>query len=253
MKKHAFSFNLEQGLKGQYKFDVGTMLKQAWHACVSPNPVFILTLILCFVVVYLVQSTLTPGFSLTLEQSAEPQGIQSTLANVLATALTAPLWAALDMMGLHNACGMRPRSRDMLRYFKVFLPVALLAIINNLLIQMGLLLLVVPGLYIAVATSFTFMIMLTFRVSAWQAIVLSTKAVHKRWFDVFGIMLLMTLVLFIGAVTVIGLVWTIPLFYTVKGYMFRCMFEVPLPASVEAAIDSGSDNDKPRSDDTFEA
>jgi hypothetical protein len=95
--------------------------------------------------------------------------------------------------------------------FKYFLPLVLLGIISRLLITLGLVLLIVPGLYLAVSYIFAPILVIDQRLDFWPAMEGSRKFVTARWFSFFVLILLLVLVNLAGALALgVGLLVSIP-------------------------------------------
>jgi len=65
------------------------------------------------------------------------------------------------------------------------------------------------------------------RLQPWQAMETSRKAVGKRWFPVFGLLLVVGLLVGLSAIPLgIGLIWTAPWAINVIGVLYRRAFGV---------------------------
>jgi len=96
-----------------------------------------------------------------------------------------------------------------------------------LLIYLGMILLLIPGIYLAVAYMLAIPLIVERGLSPWQAMEASRKAITQHWFKVFGLFLLLGLIVSISAIPLgIGLIWTIPLFVMVMGVLYRTIFGV---------------------------
>jgi uncharacterized membrane protein len=77
---------------------------------------------------------------------------------------------------------------------------------------LGLLLLVLPGIYLAVGYAFVLPLVVDRRLNVWEAMELSRRTVHKQWFPTLGLLLAAGMLIFISATAFgFGLVLTIPL------------------------------------------
>ena len=119
---------------------------------------------------------------------------------------------------------MRSVLADMLRHVQRFM---LAGLITTLLIYIGFILILIPGMYLAIAYCMTMPLIADRRLTPWQAIETSRKAVTKRWFSFFGLFLVVGLVIFGSALTLgIGLIWTAPWSINVIGVAYRRTFGV---------------------------
>jgi uncharacterized membrane protein len=96
-----------------------------------------------------------------------------------------------------------------------------------LMIFLGFLLLIVPGLYLSVAYCLALPLVVDKKLSPWQALEASRKAVSRRWFSVLGLFLAIGFLCFLGAIPLfIGLIWIVPMSLIVMGILYRNIFGV---------------------------
>jgi uncharacterized membrane protein len=108
--------------------------------------------------------------------------------------------------------GQTPEFSDFFQGFQYFLPLLLLSLVAGLFIGIGTILLIVPGVYLAVAYLFASYLVVDRRLDFWPAMELSRLTVNPRWFGFFAFMLLLALLNLAGALLLgLGLLVTIPL------------------------------------------
>jgi uncharacterized membrane protein len=105
-------------------------------------------------------------------------------------------------------------------------PLMLASIVVQLLTFVGLLLCILPGIYLFVAWwSFTSLLILDKKLDFWPAMELSRKVVHKHWWQVFGLVIVMMLVSLAGALALfIGLFITTPIAVAASVYAYEDIF-----------------------------
>jgi hypothetical protein len=107
-----------------------------------------------------------------------------------------------------------PGFRDFFTGFHFFLPLLLLSLVTSVLIAIGLTLLIIPGIYLAVAYLFASCLVIDRRLDFWPAMELSRRTVNPLWFGIFTFMLLLAVVNLAGALLMgLGLLVTVPLTY----------------------------------------
>jgi uncharacterized membrane protein len=139
-----------------------------------------------------------------------------------------PMSAALTMMGLSIAMA-RPITVEQLFAYYNSKGLALigLQIVMMMAIGLGLLLLIIPGIYLSIALLFAVPLMLEKNLTIVDAFEASRKAVTHHWFKVFGLWLVMGVILVISALPLgIGLFWTMPMMMAVIGVLYRRMFGI---------------------------
>lgn len=122
-----------------------------------------------------------------------------------------PLTEGMMIYGLKRARGVEPQLGDIGRVFSVFLPLLLVRVVGGLLAFVGSLLFIIPGVYLSVAYVLAFPLVLDRGVGFWDALETSRKIITKRWFTVFGLILVLMLINGLGALPLfIGLLITVP-------------------------------------------
>ena len=107
--------------------------------------------------------------------------------------------------------GNRPQFGEFFNGFNFILTLLLLGVVSQIFIFLGLLLLVVPGVYLAVGFFLAPWFVLDRKVGFWEAMQLSRSAVRPHWFELFGLFLLIILVNLLGILALgLGLLVTIP-------------------------------------------
>jgi len=98
--------------------------------------------------------------------------------------------------------------------FDFFVPLLLWTLIGGIFIALGLVALIVPGIYLAVAYTFVPLFIVFGKIEFWDGMEFSRKLVTKKWWDIFGFVLLLMLINMAGALAfLVGLLFTIPLTY----------------------------------------
>ena len=108
--------------------------------------------------------------------------------------------------------GHTPKFSDFFLGFRFFIPLLLTALVGGVLAGIGLLLLVIPGVYLLVGYLFASSLVVDRRLDFWAALELSRRTVQPMWFSMFAFVLLLMLINLAGAVALgIGLLVTVPL------------------------------------------
>jgi uncharacterized membrane protein len=95
--------------------------------------------------------------------------------------------------------------------FRYFLPLVLLGLVSRVLITIGLILLIIPGLYLAVSYIFAPLLVVDQRLDFWPAMEQSRKFITARWFSFFAFLLLLVLVNLAGLLALgVGVLVSIP-------------------------------------------
>ncbi|MGC9342953.1 MAG: hypothetical protein ACP5E3_09655, partial [Bacteroidales bacterium] len=98
--------------------------------------------------------------------------------------------------------------------FKYFIPLFLAIWVSALMVFLGTLAFVIPGIYLSVGYTFVMFFVIFAKVDFWEAMELSRKLVAREWFSIFGLTLVLGLLNFLGALAFgVGLLFSIPITY----------------------------------------
>ena len=190
--------------------------------------------------------------------SVELNNPHMTLAMLVAQIIIMPpLFAAIHMMGIMHSVGQHTKVQDVFRFVKQPFPFILIALITQLISQLAAG--VLPGviamlalLFISVTLSMAVPLAAEYKLSPWQAIRCSFVAILKRFLPfvityaaLFGLFVLS--ILTFG----IGLIFVVPLFYNVKGILYRDIFGVSIEGDGAATL--ATDPTDTMSNDTWNA
>lgn len=251
--------SLDKAVKGEYKIDVKAVLNEAWtntsKSRIAINVGLLFTLSIGVVITFIVSSYL--GGIETVFQDQQ----SSALLNILVTLVVYPFLVGVEMMGVFHAVGLKTNAKLVFAFLKRGSWVAICALLTSTLVTMGITLFVVPGVYLAVALSLVLPLVVEKRLSPLKAISLSLQATRFQWFNLFAVYLVLfflliaaslpllllantTVSLIGGVITMFALTYLAPLFYNVKGILYREIFGMQL------SIAKGSENNF---DSTFSA
>ena len=160
------------------------------------------------------------------------------LGGIASMVINAPLTAGAVIVALRIA-KRRPISfNDFFLGFNMFLPLFLAGLLTGVLTGIGFLLLIIPGIYLAVAYAFTVPLIVERKLDFWEAMEGSRKLITKQWFSMFVFILVLALINFVGVLILgVGVLVTAPwtLCCSVAAYQDIVGF---LPSSDDAPVDS---------------
>lgn len=117
--------------------------------------------------------------------------------------IAGPLWAGLFVVSAKLCQHQATQFGDFFAGFRYFLPLLLYNLVASLLVLVGLILLVVPGIYLIVGYTFATLLILDRRLDFWPAMETSRKTVQRQWFGIFGFLLVL-LLLNLGGIILLG-------------------------------------------------
>ncbi len=136
-------------------------------------------------------------------------------------------WGGLDWLFLKLIRGEKSSLGDVFAGFSIgFVQLMLASIVSQLLLSVGLLLLILPGIYLLVAWFFfTPLLVMDKRLEFWPAMELSRKVVTRHWWQFFGLLLLQLLVLLAGLIALgVGVFIALPIVTAATVYAYQDLF-----------------------------
>ncbi|APB33030.1 hypothetical protein GlitD10_0716 [Gloeomargarita lithophora Alchichica-D10] len=125
-----------------------------------------------------------------------------------------PLNAGLFIVAYKHLLGEPVEFGDFFKGFDKFSVFFLAALVSGLLTMLGIIVCIVPGIYLGVAYSFVQLLIIDQNLEFWPAMELSRQLITKNFFPMFGFILLLGLINFGGVLVCgLGLLVTLPLTY----------------------------------------
>jgi len=139
-------------------------------------------------------------------------GFIPRIGEIASLVMVAPLNAGFVLFTLKIAKGQNTTFSDFFRGFKYFKPVLLASLVTTIFTVIGIIFLVIPGIYLAVAYTFTIPLLVEKEIKVWDAMEASRAIITKRWYSMFFFILTLGL-LNLGGLLLIGfgLLLTVPL------------------------------------------
>ena len=200
-------------------WQIGQVLKTATEKQVgfkwSYIAPFLIYLIITSVIAVLQDATVGTG-----------EGVAASLTQVIVNIIVYPLGIGLGLLGIRRAAGKDTPLSTLWEPYSQFIPLVVMLVLMGLLIVGGFFLLVLPGIYLAVAYSFAPYLMIEKNMGVWEALETSRKAITTCWWRYFGLLLIAVLLFIVGTIPLlIGLVWVLPIMAIAIGEVFVATFE----------------------------
>ncbi|MFZ4677880.1 MAG: hypothetical protein ACOYM4_19680 [Nodosilinea sp.] len=189
-----------------YEVKIGDYFSRGWEIFKQKALLFVLfTLLLILIQIILAVLPYPLGSS---SENGPKGGILNFAFNVITPALTAGYY----FVAFQLARGRSAVFGDFFQGFNKFLPLFLTSLVSGILTVIGFALLILPGIYLAVAYLFAQPLVIDKGADFWQAMETSRKLITKKWFSFFGLLLVLFLLNLAGAILLgVGLLVTIPL------------------------------------------
>lgn len=234
--------SLQRALLGQYEFDVKEVLQEGWQITQRDKSTMLQGIGFIFalaVMVMLIAQVVASNKGIDFNEPSFRLGTE-----VVLMILVAPFAAALMMMGINLSIGGKNKMSDLFYFLNRTFSIVLVSLMISAIVQIGLMLFIVPGLYLVIATGFSIPLMLDKGLLPSRAILTSIKVVNHQWqkfVALYGVfVLLLVLVMFTFG---IALLWVAPFYYNVKGLLYRDIFGVGNEHSVLMPVAQATDFD----------
>jgi len=208
-----------------YDFDIIEMIKAGWERMDGVKgqlfAAFAIYVVVAIVVHLLLALVFPQGTNI------EPNYLNQQIVGILSYPVLMPMMAGIIMMAIHHGRGEPIDFKSIFNYYHLTGKLALAGILIYIMTMIGFVLLILPAIYLSVSYAFTLPLIVDKNMDVWAAMEHSRKTVTKHWFKVAGLMGLLSIIMFIGAIPLgIGLIWTVPLmFITMYGLAYPVMFE----------------------------
>ena len=219
---------LTDSLSSLSYFSIMDVIKDAWREIKGAKASIWAGSCVMYLVMFIVGAAgtfLMPilGFDLTTTTGM----VTNVVVQVLLTVVSIIFTAGLLYMGVRKVAGDAISWKMVFEGFSFSGQIILATVLQTILVGLGLLLLVLPGIYLIIGYGLTMPLILDQQMSAWEAMETSRKAIHKVWWRVTGALFLMGCIYMISAIPLgIGLIWTVPMFIVLGGVVYHRLFGV---------------------------
>lgn len=215
--------SLDQAIAGEFDFDIGDIMREAWGLVDGSKQVILGG----FAV--MIGLSLASGVVSSVAEGSDSGFMQlgSGLFSLFTTVITYPISAGIVVYTIKRAAGDTSASfDDVFAYFGKTLPLFVLSVVQGLLTMLGFLLLVLPGIYLAIAYMMGGTLLVVRDLGIWESLETSRKALTNCWFRLLGLGVLLALIVIVGgSVTLgIGLIWLVPFSWLCLGVAYRNVF-----------------------------
>lgn len=228
--------SIEEALSRGYDFSIGGLLSESWGLLKGTKGIILGGFIVFYIAMFVIAFVLGMGTALLgLAGGEDSMGMMiasQIVSTLVITALTYPFMAGLMMIGIRRAAGQPLSFNEIFSHFGRAVPLIITALVMTLLVYLGMLLLLIPGIYLSIAYLLAIPLVVERGLSPWQALETSRKAISQHWFKVFGLFFVLMLIMLLSMIPLgIGLIWTLPLLIVTMGVLYRTIFGVLPPSN----------------------
>ena len=218
--------------EGDYELDIGNCLSRGWEL-VKANfwptvGVTALVVIIIGAINQLVGLVMRPAMNSMIVQHQVTAG--AIFVVVLASVASAPIYtiftAGLMKYFLKLIRGEEAQIGDAFSGFGPSIgQLILLSLVQMILVLLGCVLCLIPGIYLSVAWYFAMPLIIDRRMNFWDAMELSRKMVNKHWFIVFAFLVVYGLLVIAGVIACcVGIFVTMPIGFAALMYAYETIF-----------------------------
>jgi len=184
---HEFNSKTAKLIQNGYQIKTGVYISRGWDILRRRTDFFIL-----FTIIFFLGASIPVGSILLMH----------------------PLAAGFLLVASYLTSGKEVIFENFFDGFKHFAGLVLFTLIAGILIFLGFIALILPGIYLSVGYIFTPFYIVFARMNFWDAMESSRKLVHREWFSIFGFIIVLVLINFLGLLAFgLGLLITVPLSY----------------------------------------
>jgi hypothetical protein len=212
----------------RYDFTIGGLLREAWAKTKGVKGAIWAGSALMYVAMIVIIA----GGAMVLPQSGgdgwNPLAMVSdVLFQLFSNAVMVVFSAGIINIGIRRLAGETVGWKMVFDGIPVAGKLIVAGILQTLLIMIGFLLLILPGIYLSVGYCMTIPLIVDRRMSPWQAMEASRKAVHGEWWKIFGLFLVMGVIVFLASLPLgLGLIWVWPMFVVCGALVYRTLFGI---------------------------
>jgi len=141
---------------------------------------------------------------------------------VYSALLAPPLYAGFYLVANRLSRGEEVIYPDFFTGFRFWIPSAVISLLTQVLIAIGLIAFVIPGIYLAVGYLFAIQMAIFGGLDPWSAMEWSRKLITRNWWRFLGLLLVLVILNLLGILLAgIGLLLTIPLTFLVLYVVFE--------------------------------
>jgi len=220
--------SIEKGINGDYELSIGDTIKEAWDLTRRAKGKINSAIFLSYITVIPILFITGPLLAITgLSKNLIASIFANFLIQIVLMGISYPLWAGVFMIGIRRSVQIGFPIKIIYGYFGYAVPLLITGVIMTILIFLGTILLLLPGLYLIFAYMLALPLVVEKGLSPWQALETSRKTITHKWFKFVGLLIVLWLLLCISALPLgIGLIWTMPLALVSMGIAYRNMFGV---------------------------
>lgn len=215
--------SIEATLDGRANLEVGAVLREAWQLTDGIKAPITAGLMLVNLVVLLASLALEWLFGVERSMAGD------AVAQLVLMIIVYPFMAGVFMFGLKRSVGEAVEFQDQFTYYREALPIVAVGALQSLMTFAGLVLFLVPGIYLMFALSLAIPLRVERRLPIGDCLLMSLRLVNRKFFEVAVLSLAAAGLTVLGILSVIGWIWTIPWTLMILAIIYRQLVGYAVP------------------------
>ena len=221
--------NIDDAVAGNFRVNMLETLGEAWRGLKGFKLKCHIALVL-YLLVFLGAGALFGVLAAVLAGTGADEsviGVLSLVFQVVIRSVALPMSYAVLIMAMRHANGKSVSAGEIFRHFGTIVSLFVAYLLEVVLITIGLVLLVLPGIYLMFAYIYAMPLIVEKKMGPWHAMETSRKALTKVWFRFFGFIWLITLINMLGILTLgIAWIWTVPWSILAMAMVYQKIFGI---------------------------
>ena len=233
--------SVERGVAGDYSLVLGDVISEAWGRINGNKGTIWAALLMYMAVLFVISLVLGPVLG---TPPAPAEGVAATtspgelLEQLLIALLVTPIWVGIIFVGVAIASDRPAKPTSIFSWYGKTVKLFITYFLMGLMIMLGMLLLVLPGIYLAVAYQLALPLVADKDLGPWEALETSRKAITHKWFTFFSLWVVAVLATMASMVLLgIPLIWVLPAVIVGLGIVYRNIFGAQEDALLRTAGD----------------
>lgn len=222
---------IEDAIAGNYSIQLADILSDAWQKTKGVKRYVLgagaIMYAIIFAVVFVVTLVTLFASGSDPEQAGAMAALIQVIIQLVMMAIALPFSAGIFVMCLKQVQGQKPDFSDLFSCFGKTGTLLLSMILMYIMIILGYLLFILPGIYLSFAYVMAIPLIVDKDMGAWEALETSRKAVTKHWFSLFGFFIVLSIIMVVSMLPLmIGLIWAIPLMAVSVALVYKEIFGI---------------------------
>ena len=197
--------SIRSTLAGDAQLEVMEVIREGWDCTQGIKGMVVAGVLLVYAAVGLVSLILGMIFGFENQPF-----YASTVSQLVIMMILYPFMAGVFMLGLKRSVGLPVEFSEQFSLYGMTLPILGVGVLQSVATSVGLVFLILPGLYLAIALSLAIPLKVEKNLPVVECLSTSLRLVNRKFLQVALLGLASTALMVVGILSLIGWIWTIP-------------------------------------------